>query len=157
MTNEEKQLLTNDLCGRLPYPITYINVEYGDFESSPHILNSVDNNTEEDIITIMDSSGLTYDLEEVRPYLRPRTSMTDEEKRELRRLLRLSYAPKDCPIVEPDFSITIDYSNNECERNDYYSMEMMMIYFEWLNKSHFDWRGLIPRGLALEAPEGMYD
>jgi len=29
--------------------------------------------------------------------------------------------------------------------------------FEWLNAHHFDYRGLIPMGLALESTEGMYD
>ena len=28
---------------------------------------------------------------------------------------------------------------------------------EWLNVNHFDYRGLIKKGLALEAPEGMYN
>jgi hypothetical protein len=27
---------------------------------------------------------------------------------------------------------------------------------DWLNAHHFDYRGLIEKGLALEAPEGMY-
>ena len=29
--------------------------------------------------------------------------------------------------------------------------------FDWLNKHHFDYRGLIKKGLALEAPKGMYE
>ncbi len=29
--------------------------------------------------------------------------------------------------------------------------------FDWYNKNHFDYRGLIPMGLAIEAPEGMYN
>ena len=29
-------------------------------------------------------------------------------------------------------------------------------YLDWLNKHHFDYRGLIEKGLALNAPEGMY-
>ena len=28
--------------------------------------------------------------------------------------------------------------------------------FDWLNEHHFDYRGLIERGLALEAPDDMY-
>ena len=28
--------------------------------------------------------------------------------------------------------------------------------FDWLKVHHFDYRGLIEKGLALEAPEGMY-
>lgn len=34
--------------------------------------------------------------------------------------------------------------------NDYESVD-------WLNAHHFDYRGLIEKGLALEAPTGMYD
>ena len=37
--------------------------------------------------------------------------------------------------------------------NRIYSLEQ----FEWLNEHHFDYRGLIERGLALAAPEGMYE
>lgn len=29
--------------------------------------------------------------------------------------------------------------------------------FDWLNAHHFDYRGLIEKGLALEAPEGIYE
>ena len=29
--------------------------------------------------------------------------------------------------------------------------------YDWLNAHHFDYRGLIGKGLAIEAPEGMYD
>jgi hypothetical protein len=30
-------------------------------------------------------------------------------------------------------------------------------YIDWLNAHHFDYRGLIEKGLAIEAPEGMYN
>ena len=30
-------------------------------------------------------------------------------------------------------------------------------YIDWLNKHHFDYRGLIEIGLALEAKEGTYE
>ena len=31
------------------------------------------------------------------------------------------------------------------------------IDYDWLNAHHFDYRGLIEKGLAIEAPEGMYN
>jgi hypothetical protein len=39
---------------------------------------------------------------------------------------------------------------------DYVSIEHYRI-FDWLNAHHFDYRGLIGKGLALEALKGMYD
>lgn len=62
----------------------------------------------------------------VKPYLRPMSSMTMEEQREYISVGR-SMSP-DNPSVLSD----------------------------WLNEYHFDYRGLIPMRLALEAPEDMY-
>jgi hypothetical protein len=33
----------------------------------------------------------------------------------------------------------------------------MVKLIDWLNAHHFDYRGLIDKGLAIEAPEGMYN
>ena len=62
----------------------------------------------------------------VKPYLRPMSSMTEEEKLE--------------------YVIAWD------SRQPYLPTEAM----DWLNEYHFDYRDLIEKGLALEAPEGMY-
>jgi signal transduction protein with GAF and PtsI domain len=128
MTNEEKQLLINDLCARLPYgiiahaleidkigTITDINVSY----------NAIN-------LTVDNASG-KYELvpmSDIKPYLRPMSSMTEEEKEEERKLWDI---------------ITIT-------RND-----LHYIYTDFLLSHHFDYRGLIEKGLALEAPEGMYN
>ena len=66
----------------------------------------------------------------VRPYLRSMSSMTEEEKKEY----ALFYRAFSCSL----------YERESVERID------------WLNAHHFDYRGLIEKGLALEAPENMY-
>ena len=73
-----------------------------------------------------------------RLYLRPMSSMTEEEKVQLSQ-----YA---C-IGEDLNGEFID----EVQRKD------CAAYIDWLNKNHFDYRGLIEGGLALEALEGMYN
>ena len=65
----------------------------------------------------------------IKPYLRPMSSMTKAEKEEERKLWDI---------------VTIT-------RND-----LHYIYTDFLLSRHIDFRGLIPKGLALEAPEGMY-
>jgi len=68
-------------------------------------------------------------IESVKPYLRPMYSMTEEEKKE--------YNSK---FEGRDFSWEIYYGSTD-----------------WLNEHHFDYRGLIEKSLALEAPEDMYE
>lgn len=66
---------------------------------------------------------------EFKPYLRPMLSMTDEENR--------------------DF-----FRNRASAPNKPFAMTAIDI--DWLNARHFDYRGLIDKGLALEAPKDMY-
>lgn len=71
-----------------------------------------------------------------KPYLRPMSSMTEKEIEE--------YYSIDCRI-QLDINGIEDGINLP-------NMEEI----DWLNTHHFDFRGLIPMGLALEAPEDMY-
>lgn len=71
--------------------------------------------------------------ESLKPYLRPLSSMSDKEKEELH-----------------DKNILIAISTSG-------KIETTIDGFDWLNKKMFDYRGLIPKGLAIEAPEGMYN
>lgn len=72
----------------------------------------------------------------IKPYLRPMSSMTEKEKEEYDDLL---------------MSV-----NDGCENTDYLPYNCMK-YVDWLNAHHFDYRGLIEKGLALETHEGMYN
>lgn len=73
-------------------------------------------------------------LESIKPYLRPMSSMTMEE---LFEFIRIS-----------DSVLRIGEWKSACVL----SLEQI----DWLNEHHFDYRGLIPMGLALEASERMY-
>jgi len=133
MTEKEKQLLLKDLCARLPY-----GVKLG-FENSDLILVPTDFN----IYTMQLSTnqiypksnsvaiGHIYDIWNYRPYLRPMSSMTEEERIEFERL-----------------SFIYDASDG--------SMLFSEKGLDWLNAHHFDFRGLIEKKLALEAPDNMY-
>lgn len=129
MKEEEKQLLLEDLSARLPYEVNiqvYIDgVGYFD----------------EPIWTV-DNDGHFHvndrRIDNIKPYLRPLYSMTEEELEEFRSF----HCVYD---LHPYFYPTM------C------NMPNLTNMFNWLNKHHIDYRGLIPKGLALEAPDRMYN
>ena len=124
MTNEEKRLLLIDLCARLPYGVIVR------FEGwSPEKLSAVD--LDEDVYNGM--GGLPL------PYLRPLSSMTEEECKELGKL-----------------SAIIENVGETLPNAPYYIEVARPEQIDWLNAHHFDYRNLIEKGLALEAKEGMY-
>ena len=128
MTQEEKDILIADLCGRLPYELI---IKYNDgFRQSKEKLVSVD----------VGNGLINYDwlLTDIKPCLRPLSSMTEEEKEEYGKVCDL-----DTEIIENHFM------NGEPFPALYNSQD-------WLNRKMFDFRGLIPKGLANKASEGMY-
>ena len=143
MTREEKDLLFKDLCARFPYqPMC----EFTD--------------TEDDFCTTIATLG--YALRDfiagkilIKPYLRPMSSMTEKEREEYRNLsdeVVGSYGPYHREFIAHCVRLGIKPDNpHECV-DDFLNMDAI----DWLNAHHFDYRGLIEKGLALEAPEGMY-
>lgn len=84
------------------------------------------------------SLGIIHHYERFIPYLRSMSSMTEEEVKEYKAFHCVAYEhthfyPQFCTVKN----------------------ELNM--FDWLNAHHFDYRGLIGKGLALKAPEGMYN
>ena len=86
----------------------------------------------------------------IKPYLRPMSSMTEEELRELNdKYGSIAYFF----IQEPPY-----YHGLQAQHSDIGSIEISEFskIYDWLNAHHFDYCGLIEKGLALEAPEEMY-
>ena len=83
MTQEEKQLLIKDLCARLPYGIM-VSVQGGEFDSYkyPYILTAVSKFGLDNFCRVYHAVYTPFgvpNVEDVKPYLRPMSSMTDED------------------------------------------------------------------------------
>ena len=132
MTQENKQLLLKDICARLPYKVIGRYCLYDskgnltDWGNEPEIVENIDLQKEK-IWT--DDTVQGYYLDEFKMYLRPMDSMTEEEKEEYEMLQ-----------TYPGFK------TNHTDLTDMY---------DWLNAHHFDYRGLIPMRLALEASDSI--
>jgi hypothetical protein len=139
MTQEEKELLLKDLCTRLPYDVV---IHYHWEEKGADGIVDVDKKLIfPDVDSLKDTLTELQDwcIVDWKPYLRPMSSMTDEESKEYRMFI-------DCL-----------YNDFTSESTQCVYIDKINDYLDWLNSRHFDYRGLIEKGLALEAKEGMYD
>ena len=118
MTREDKQLLLTDLCARLRYGVIC------EIDLKPYKLKGINKHKK---LWWFEFDGFRC-LDGVKPYLRPMSSMTEEEEIEY-----------DAIFAKPWYnSFYIDNSLNG---------------IDWLNTHHFDYRGLIEKGLAVEVTE----
>lgn len=94
-------------------------------------------------------------IEDCLLYLRPLSSMTEEEKNELRNILWFGY-PSDDNDRYSHRGVEVKQCLYDDEKHSTYDFGDFIVLKDFLLKNHFDYRGLIEMGLALEAPEGMY-
>ncbi len=144
MTQEEKELMIKDLCGRLPYGVI-VQVNDGLRGAYDSRLVQVFCDRASCSVNVCNPLKECICIDSVKPYLRSMYSMTEEEYNDMYNQLYLS---------QKEF-----YTN--CSNTDYIGKYIKLIandtVNDWLNKNMFDYRGLIKRGLALEAPEGIYE
>ena len=144
MTQEEKQLLLMDLCTRLPYGFTL-------YRESDDCIITIEPN---DISTF--AHFFEYSEGEIfKPYLRPLSSMTKDEREEIQVFICDEWFVEDSGFAtKVDKEGYIEFlANYDCSGIE---PEFCGEYIDWLNAHHFDYRGLIPKGLALEALKDMY-
>ena len=119
MTQENsKQLLLKDLCARVPYKIKISIPELFTNKEQVETLNEIFKGND-DLYRVNDSGIL---IENIKPYLFPLSSMTEEEK-----------------LMYEGLMIGTD------------NISYMLDVIDWLNSHHFDYRGLIEKGLAIDA------
>ena len=138
MTQEEKELLIKDLSSRLPYECMVSiaeggidGIKWADLTLNAYLFYQ-----------IMEEDAWEY----VKPYLRPLSSMTESEREELKIL---------CDKDLSEFAGHL-MKGHGLSRDGLYMFDKLR-QLDWLKKHHFDFRGLIPKGSALEAKEGMYN
>lgn len=140
MTDKDKKLLIQELCARvafnpkikLSFDIHHTNdlgnEEIRHCEENSILIGVLNANN---VFTAINESHNWFDIDEVKLYLRPISSMTHEETLEWFDSIR-HYDKEGNPFLK--------------------SIES----YDWLNAHHFDYRGLIEKGFALEAPEDLY-
>ena len=104
----------------------------------------------EDYRRVIDDEHYTGYLESIKPYLRPMSSMMQGEWEEMTTLIYPYGRVNRNPDNKNELLLRLSAEGNEMP------IILMNNVFSWLNAHHFDYRGLIEKGLALEAPEGMY-
>ena len=125
---KNKELLFNDLCARLPYGVI---VKYKSREKEGNVKMTHGN------IGYVAELGNSW-WKECKPYLRPISSITDKEKIELERIINGILGYK-----------AINYFHSE----DDYKWNTLYEAIDWFNAHHFDYRGLIEKGLAIAVTE----
>ena len=148
MTKEDKQLLLKDLSARLTYNVKCLYeriLPIGYEISNPYVigtLNSIDYTT-----TYVKIDGTLFGCSDFKPYLRPLCSMTSEEKEELKTL----------KFIYSDGHITNESIEFDEEHNILVDEVHCSSVIDWLNAHHFDYRGLIEKGLAIKAGDDIYN
>ena len=148
MTQENKELLLKDLCGRLPYEVlgqceldssydtsfdTIIQthkfdaVVYGLKADSLFVYPLIENKDEQEFANEEVANGI--DILDFKPYLFPMSSMTEEQWEEYQKIRMIDWVHGDINGTFINASLIVD----------------------WLNTHHFDYRGLIEKGLAIDA------
>mgnify|MGYP003557875843 CR=1 FL=1 len=127
MKQEDKNLLLKDLCARLPYKVyAQIPDEYGGYTS---VIESIDIDG-----FVKDFEGTQIEIENIKPYLFPLSSMTEEQKKEYNRRKHL------IPVCHYEYGDVVEEDELwDSPWSDQYLIE-----------NHFDCNDLIPLGLAID-------
>ena len=137
-TQEENQLLLIDLCARLPYSV---KCEIDDIDE-PLELESI--KFKGDYFIFGNGVYERY-ITEIKPYLRPMSSMTEEEKKDILQSLNIH------GDIDNEGNLLLGVECNKI------TLKVCKKYLGELYKRMFDVCHMIEKGLAMKAKDGMYD
>ncbi len=129
MIQKDKEMVLQDICARLPYSLR-VRIYNHWTDSFEYIILSIDN---------INNTLIYFPIEDIKPYLRPMSSMTNEERGRYMEFIEWSHN---------DYDGTTTTCINK---------EQLHEYLDFIYSHHLDSLGLIRMGLALEAPKDMYN
>ena len=143
MTQEHKELLLKDLCARLPYGVKFM-CNKNIYTTKGLDLIVTDEGDWEYAVTAKDTAPIEIDF--IKPYLFPLSSMTEEQEKEIQEITgNPDYA---CIIRKTD---GLELWLNFIDTDPTIWLDAIFEVQDYLNKNHFDYRGLIEKGLAIDA------
>ena len=138
MTQEDKELLFKDLCARLPYGVKCENFSHTYGRNVFKVTDIRDNGYICGIIDVQYGSSV-FDPLELKPYLFPLSSMTDKDLIKFLQIKGMNLNSDELKTFRRGTTVIVS------------TLPSYSRHIDWLNKNHFDYRGLIEKGLAIDA------
>ena len=135
MNRAKKYLVIDDISGRIPHGVVF-KTDWGNKTLKGIQYDNANTLLYFGVCNFTNKVIETY-VSEVKPYLLPMTSMTEEKRKYI----------SDRWGINENFNFEIDPIWGEY----YIEVEDAAGFIDWLNRNHYDYRGLIPKGLALDA------
>jgi hypothetical protein len=138
MKQEDKDLLLTDLSARLPYGVWVKDIHTNIIRKLSNIVVYPlydGNNIKDYICSIKMFDDHYVDIEYIRLFLYPLSSMTEEQKKEYTHIVNY---------------ISSDDTDNWKE-GEFIYVEQLDQLMHFYHKNHLDYKGLIEKGLALDA------
>ena len=146
MKVEDIDLLSKDLCGRSPYGVKCVAISDGYIGC----ISSIE--FQYGVATFDD--GRQEEICDIKPYLFPLSSMTEEQKKEFKEISKCEYEIRNYGGFDSEGVYLIEIGKYEYEHDINTAIEEFYFNHEiidWFNKNHFDYRDLIEKGLAIDA------
>lgn len=155
MTQEDEQLLLQDLSAKLPYGV---KAEHP-YAKEALVLGIIERKGYKCGIRYIDviTDKQTYPIRYIKPYLRPMSSMTEDEKKDLLVTIVGNKGSKYFRVLQDGSIDNTDATIQDLNKFNMhwvnFDKDTVTLYLDWLNKHHFDYRGLIEKGLAISTEE----
>lgn len=145
MEKDLKDILLKDLCARLPYGVK-ISVQSWDeremeYTDRVDVLYSV--NGDEYVQSV--NEDYDFSLEDIKPYLFPLSSMTEEQAKEMQEIVG---SPKVACIMRKTGGLELWLDSVDTDPTIW--LDTIFEVQDWLNKNHFDYHNLINKNIAID-------